>query len=113
MTSLMKRGLIIRSPWVEMILDGKKTWEMRTARTHIRGKVHLIKAGSGLIYGTAELVESHGPLSFDQLTNSIHLHGDPDFTEKYCHAWELKNPQWFKRPQKYSHPSGSVIWVKL
>jgi len=32
-------GLIIRSPCVEMILEGKKTWEMRGAYTHVRGKI--------------------------------------------------------------------------
>jgi hypothetical protein len=40
------RGLIIRSSWVEMILAGKKTWEIRGRYTHVRGKIALIRAGS-------------------------------------------------------------------
>ena len=51
------KGLVIRSPWIDHILAGKKTWEMRTRATSTRGRIALIKAGSGLIYGTAELVE--------------------------------------------------------
>lgn len=51
------KGLVIRSPWVEMILTGKKIWEMRGTYTHIRGKIALIRRGSGLVVGTCHLVD--------------------------------------------------------
>src|SRR5215831_14717644 len=33
------RALLIRRPWIDMILDGRKTWEMRGARTSVRGRI--------------------------------------------------------------------------
>ena len=43
------KGLISKSPHVENILSGKKTWEIRGSNTRIRGEIALIKSGSGTI----------------------------------------------------------------
>lgn len=56
-------GFVIRSPWVEMILDGTKIWEIRGRKTHMRGKIALIRGGSGLIVGTCNLTDVVGPLT--------------------------------------------------
>jgi len=53
----MDRALIIRKPWIDKILSGQKTWEMRSTKTNIRGKIGLIEAGTGLIVGEAVLTE--------------------------------------------------------
>ena len=53
----MNRGLIIKQPWIELILSGKKTWEMRSRPTHIRGKIGLIEQGTGLIVGEVEIID--------------------------------------------------------
>jgi hypothetical protein len=55
------RGLIIMEPWAERILIGKKTWEIRGSKTHIRGKIDIIQSGTGHDYGTANLVDCIGP----------------------------------------------------
>ena len=60
-------GLIIRSPYVDWILAGKKSWEIRGRYTHVRGNIALIRGGSGLIVGTSELVGVVGPLSLREL----------------------------------------------
>jgi ASCH domain-containing protein len=59
----MIRALLIRHPWVDLILDGKKTWEIRGSRTAIRGTIGLIPAGSGAIAGVCEIVDRIGPLA--------------------------------------------------
>ena len=51
----MERALIIQKPWVDLILDNIKIWEMRSTKTNVRGKIGLIEAGSGLIVGEAIL----------------------------------------------------------
>jgi hypothetical protein len=56
-------ALSLESPWVEMILDGKKIWEIRGRYTRIRGKIALIRGGSGLVVGTCELSDVVGPLT--------------------------------------------------
>ena len=52
------KGLIIKAPWIDYILSGKKTWEIRGCNTKIRGEIALIQSGTGKIYGTVELVDS-------------------------------------------------------
>ena len=42
------KALIVREPWIDLILDGHKTWELRTQPTSIRGRIaliHLIRGG--------------------------------------------------------------------
>lgn len=43
--------------WIEETLAGRKTWELRRTGPGVRGKIALIKSGSGLIVGTAVLRE--------------------------------------------------------
>jgi len=33
------RGLIIAEPWIDYILEGKKTWEIRGTSTKIRERI--------------------------------------------------------------------------
>ncbi|MBV8400626.1 MAG: ASCH domain-containing protein [Acetobacteraceae bacterium] len=47
------RGLIIDRPWAGLIADGKKTWEMRTRPTKVRGWIGLIAKGTKTVIGIA------------------------------------------------------------
>lgn len=58
----MERALIVRQPWIEKILSGEKTWEMRSKRTLVRGRIGLIEQGTGLIVGECDLIHSGMPL---------------------------------------------------
>jgi len=115
------RGLIIRSPWIDHILAGRKTWEIRSKATKVRGTIALIRGGSGLVVGKAELVDSLGPFTFEQLRNRQDKHAVPGadlllFTRRYkdrAYAWVLDMVVAFERPVPYEHPSGAVIWVTL
>jgi hypothetical protein len=118
MESRPMNGLIIRTPWIEMILDGKKIWEIRGRLTHVRGKIALIRGGSGLIVGTCNLVGVAGPLTLREFQNNASKAG---FTASQMtslpyektYAWVLSNVIKLRRPIPYKHPSGAVIWVKL
>lgn len=50
------KGLIIKSKWADLILSGEKTWEIRGSQTHQRGRIGIIKSGTGKIFGSVELV---------------------------------------------------------
>lgn len=120
MYNAVMRGLLIRSPWVEMILDGRKTWEIRGRNTTIRGQIALIRAGSGRIVGTCELAAVVGPLSRDELVASRDRHGVPpeqldEVIRRYkcVYAWVMESAGRLPTPVRYSHPSGAVIWVTL
>jgi hypothetical protein len=114
------RALIIKTPHIDNILSGKKTWEMRSAPTKQRGPIGLIQKGEpGKIIGVVEIIESIGKISDDNMlaNQSKHLMtaerlNDPD-ASKYRFAWVLKNVKRLKQPISFKQKSGSVIWVSL
>jgi len=54
------RALLIRTPHIDKILDGKKTWEIRGGRTTVRETVGLIRIGSGTVIGVCDVVDCQG-----------------------------------------------------
>lgn len=112
------RGIIIRQPWVEHILNGEKTWELRGKNTKIRGPVALIEGGTGTIVGMFNIVDSEGPLSRIQRVEAadrkqiLACEIDEDMYDT-VYAWKIENVVRFSEPVPYKHPSGAVIWVTL
>ena len=108
------RALIIKKRWLDLILEGKKTWEIRGSDTKIRGMIGLIESGSGLIVGECELVTSCPVFDGDALLECLHGISDwSDIKYKNPHAWVLKNTKRYEKPKPYNHPQGAVIWVKI
>jgi hypothetical protein len=112
------KGLIIREPWISMILEGWKTWEMRTKATSIRGPIALIRGGSGTVVGVADLVDSLAPLTESDMRSSELMHGIgvdkiPQVVgDGWVVPWVLQNAVAIA-PVPYTHPSGAVTWVNL
>lgn len=117
--SLPSKGLVIRHPWIDLILSGRKTWEMRSKPTSIRGEIALIRAGSGLVCGVATLVDCLPPLSLEELraTTSFHAIPDSELEEAYKGGWNtpwvLQDVNRLDPPVPYEHPPGAVVWVNL
>ena len=110
--------MLIRSPYVEMILNGKKTWEIRGSRTSVRGRIGLIRSGSGTVIGVCDVVDCLGPLTAEEFRKNARKPGlKPSEAVlgyyKKTFAWVVANQRWLKAPVPYVHPSGAVIWVKL
>jgi hypothetical protein len=103
---LPMRGLIIRQPWIDYILEGRKTWEIRSKPTKVRERIALIQGGSGTVVGTASLVDVIGPQSFAELRKHGNKHCAPDealaaFLQKYrdkAYAWVLDDVVPLKTP---------------
>ncbi len=51
------KGLIIKEAWIDLILDGRKTWEIRGRQTNKREKIGIIQSGTGTVIGTVDLVD--------------------------------------------------------
>ena len=113
-------GLVIRDPWISLIMSGQKTWEIRGSATRKRGLIALIKGGSKHILGVCEILAVHGPLTFDEYSQTQNKHLTPpiELSSKglpypKTYAWELGNVIPFKSPVQYTHPKGAITWVTL
>ncbi|MGY6275095.1 ASCH domain-containing protein [Methylomonas sp. MgM2] len=113
------KGLVIKSPYIDRILAGTKTWEMRSSATSVRGPIALIKQGSGQVIGVANLVDVKGPLNKQDKLKTIDKHQisidrlESGETDKWDTAWVLEDAQPLITPIHYQHPNGAVIWVNL
>ena len=109
-------GLIVKQPFANLIIDGKKKWELRgrpIPKNKIGNNVLLLSKGN--ILGEITIEKDLGPVGFEKLHATIHLHcselGELDKT--FCtYAWKIKVNKKFEHPKKYAHPNGARVWVK-
>jgi len=112
-------ALPVPEPWVWLLIEGRKTWELNHLCTKVRGPVGLSPAGSGAIAGMAELVDVHGPFTTAELRDHHERHRidhvslDAFAAGGRLFAWEFQNARRFERPVPYEHPRQPVIWVRL
>jgi len=115
----MLSGLLIRSPYIDWILAGTKTWEIRGSSTSKRDRIALIQSGTGTVVGVADLVGVEGPLTRRELANNARKLGLKKtgtlrpLPYRRTFAWVLKNARKLKTPVRYRHPYGCIIWVNL
>lgn len=112
----MDRAFIAKEHWGNLILDRKKLWEIRGTGTTVRGRVGVIFSGSGMIYGSVEIVSSSALMREDfERHNGLHRIQCcfEELPYKNPHIWYLKEAIRFKEPIPYRHPQGAVIWVNL
>ena len=115
----MLSGLLIRSPYVDLILAGSKTWEIRGSSTAKRGRIALIQSGTGTVIGVADLIGVVGPLTVRELAANTRKLGlkksgiSGPLPYRKTLAWVLENARKLKTPVRYRHPYGCIIWVNL
>ena len=112
------RALLIREPWVKLILDGKKASEIRGSATTIRETIALVPSRSGTVIGVCDLIDCIGPLSPEQYRKNARKAGmrPAEATLGYyknTYAWVMSSPRYLKRPVPYRHPNGAIVWVQL
>lgn len=90
---------------------------MRTTSTAVRGRIALIRKGSGTVVGVAELVDSIGPLDAIAWRAHRDKHCIPveqqAQTAAWNHAWVVRSVMPLAKAIPYHHPAGAVIWVNL
>ena len=108
------KGLIIKQPYIDNIMSGAKTWEIRGSKTKIRGQIELIQSGSGLVVGCCEIVDCLQLTPQEFFKNKTkHLVESDVLPYKKTFAWVIENAKRYDVPRKYKHPSGAIIWVNL
>ena len=111
--------LIIQRPWIDLILDGHKTLEIRGKPCNKSNeRIYLaLSGGGGVVIGSVTFAKCHGPLSRAEWAARGEQHrvaGDsvlPYGGSTY--AWELVKPVRFKQPVVYKHKPGVVVWAKM
>jgi hypothetical protein len=113
------RALIVAEPWITLILEGRKTWEMRAKTVHHRGEIGLIRKGSKTVVGAAYLVDCLPSLpDLEAYSRSEPFHCIPPetqreaFTRGWVRPWVLRDARPLAAPIPYRHVS-QVDWVKL
>ena len=114
------RGFITGVEPVDQMLEGDKTWEMRSKRTHIVGEeIGLIKKGTKAVYAIVVFGKSIGPLTLEELRQNAdkHLPTPEEFQKGFGYkenwAWPIVSIRRLARPVPYKHPSGAQTWVTL
>ena len=127
---LPTRALLIQPQWLEPILSGRKTWEVRGRNLRIRGRVCL--ASEGKLVGEVEFTDSF-PIGARDAGNSLvsvpgHDHnfvGLPGNKDKTCmedvtvltytrlFAWVIGDVCRYSVAIPYNHPLGARQFVDL
>ena len=112
------KGLIIKEAWIDLILDGRKTWEIRGRQTNKREKIGIIQSGTGTVIGTVDLVDCialYNGMYYEGWDK--HYYGPKALSHllpyKKTYAWVFANAVRFDKPEPYVHPKGAIIWVDL
>ena len=110
------KALVVKKKWLDLILAGAKTWEIRGTATAKRGWIHFAESqAGGKLRGRARLVNC-----FCIPRESFHRH-----YKKHCvpslsvvpyvkiYAWVLEDAEEFEKPFEFDHKRGAVIWVDV
>jgi hypothetical protein len=112
------KGLIVDQPWIDLILHGDKTWEMRTRRTSHRGLIALVRKGSGQVVGAADLIETRtcdDPEHYRkyELYHRVPAPDHVSAARRWPIAWVLKSARQFTKPVPYRHKRGAQSQILL
>jgi len=109
-------ALIVKRPWTKLILDGKKSWEIRSQPTNMRGVVKLAESGTGKLVGQVRIVDCL-KIKKAEFCKHVRKHRVASLKDtlgyKTIYAWVLKDAVRYMNPPRYEHPPGAIIWVKL
>jgi hypothetical protein len=107
-------GLVIDQPWGGLIANRKKTWEMQTRPTTVRGWIGLVGKSAGTVIGMPCLTGSPPALSQQAHHLPFNKHRVPlGHRGKFLTPWALARSFTLPGPVPYQHPSGAVPWVKF
>jgi hypothetical protein len=103
------KALSIKEPWAGLIIEGKKTIELRTWRTRYRGPLLIHRSGkNGGVVGAAEIVDIIEIGSPEQFRSLRERHRAPEaFYAEKLFGWVLAKA----RPVKFIPCKGRLgLW---
>ena len=109
--------LIIQRPWIDLLLDGHKTLEIRgqACTSKVGQRIYLaLSGGGGIILGSVYFKACHGlydKASWLYRADQHCVDGDKLPYGGRTHGWEFVQPQRFRTPVKYLVKPGVVVWA--
>jgi hypothetical protein len=100
------RCLKIDEPWISLIINRVKTWEIRRQRTNIRERIGLGSTETKCCVGYANLVDCK-PFSLQELKGYNDKHHANDFLDSYAkgekilYAWVLDDVKKVLNPKPW------------
>lgn len=113
------KGLILLGKSANLILDGKKTVEIRSTKTLKRERIGIIISGTKKVWGTVEIYDciKLNKELFEDLLRDKHCSNKSyeELLKIYPkpYAWLLRNSEKFNEPIDYVHKQGCITWVNL
>jgi hypothetical protein len=110
--------LKIDEKWLQLILAGKKTWEIRRTSTNYRGRVALGNTKTKKYEGYATIVDCK-EFNVKDLKKFGDKHQANEFIDNYAgdketlFAWELTNVSPEPNPKPYSYSTGSWCHTEI
>lgn len=110
--TMINRGIIIRPDRLTLILSGAKLMELRKRHRRILGPVALIEKGTKRILGVASIVESVGPMNWEDFLQSQSAHAVESsrlrdvFEDGYRIGWRLDGVRSLDVPVLNRNPRG-------
>jgi hypothetical protein len=105
-------GFVVLEPYATMIIDGLKSWELRSRRppaSKVGRRIYLLSSGE--ILGVVKIASFSGPLSQEDLQAHFPEHRVRG-PKPGQYAWKLEVVRRFARRRRYLHPRGARIWLK-
>lgn len=105
-------GLIVLEPYATMIIEGKKSWELRSRKpppSRLGRGIYLLSSGE--ILGVIRVVSYSGPLFKEELMAHFAEHRVKE-PRPGQYAWKVEVVRKFVRRRKYVHPQGARIWLR-
>lgn len=102
--------------WLNLILSGEKTGEVRGTKTTIRGTIALVESGTNLILGMVDIVDVISVFDAKHWEELKYVHrvAIPFSKLKYSctYVWLLENPVKFDTPVACENRKpGQVVWI--
>ena len=108
-------ALVVKKEWLDLILSGQKTWEIRGTSTKNRRMVRLAQRGSGTLVGEVRIIDCVR-VNLEDLPHHFEKHRISEIgTVKYrvIYAWVLEGAVRYPEPKPYVHPKGAITWIRL
>ena len=111
--------LVVQKPWIDKIMDGDKTLELRgtTCRKPVNTIVYLSESGTGTIVGRARFVGCDGPLDRETIDARFDEHRvTNNFLDaanyRRVYGWRFVDATRASSPIPYAVKPGAIIWRK-